>query len=248
MSELIVEATDVAMSYRVPKSPASSLKQTFLDALRRRVGYTNVHALKGVSFELTRGETLAIIGRNGAGKSTMLKVVSRVLPPSQGRMVVRGKVAPMIELGAGFNPELTGAENVVLYGTLLGRDPKHMQERVAELADWAGLTAHIERPLRTYSSGMVSRLAFAVATDEAPDLLLVDEVLSVGDVEFQEKSEARMNSMVNSGAAVILVTHSMKTVLDMATKVIWLDQGEVRAVGEAQKVVDMYLADVHGHH
>ena len=248
MSTPIIEATDIAMSYRVPKSPSSSLKQTFLDALKRRVGYLDVHALCGVSFELHKGETLAIIGRNGAGKSTMLKVLSRVLPPSQGRIVVRGRVAPMIELGAGFNPELTGAENVVLYGTLLGRDPKAMQGRVGELAEWAGLTPHIDRPLRTYSSGMVSRLAFAVATDETPDLLLVDEVLSVGDVEFQEKSESRMHTMVNSGAGVILVTHSMPTVLDMATKVLWLDKGEARALGHPQEVVDLYLEDVHGHH
>ena len=155
------------------------------------MAYEEFFALNGVSFDIARGETVSVIGRNGAGKSTMLKVIARVLPPTTGRVIVRGHVAPMIELGAGFNPELTGAENIVLYGTLLGRTPKEMRARIEPIADWAGLTEHLDIPVRAYSSGMTARLAFATATDTTPDLLLIDEILSVGDEDFRDKSAAR---------------------------------------------------------
>ena len=247
-TDLAIELTNVGMRYRIPKTAASSLKQTFVDVLRNRVGYHDVQALSDVSVQVRKGETLAVIGRNGAGKSTLLKVLARVLPPTDGRVVVRGHVAPMIELGAGFNPELTGNENALLYGTLLGRVPRELEARIPELADWAGLTDHMHLPLRTYSSGMVARLAFAVATDKSPDVLLVDEVLSVGDVEFQEKSSERAKAMVESGAAVVLVTHNMDSVLELATDALWLDHGKVRACGPAKEVVEQYLADIHHGH
>ena len=170
--ELIVEATDISLAYRRTRHRVSSLKQTAIDTINRRMAYEEFFALKGVTFNIARGETVSVIGRNGAGKSTLLKVVGRVLPPTTGRVVVRGLVAPMIELGAGFNPELTGAENIVLYGTLLGRTPKEMKTRIEPIADWAGLTEHLDIPIRAYSSGMIARLAFATATDVTPDLRL----------------------------------------------------------------------------
>lgn len=209
------------------------------------MAYEEFFALKGVTFNIARGETVSVIGRNGAGKSTLLKVVGRVLPPTTGRVVVRGLVAPMIELGAGFNPELTGAENIVLYGTLLGRTPKEMKTRIEPIADWAGLTEHLDIPIRAYSSGMIARLAFATATDVTPDLLLIDEILSVGDADFREKSAARTVELMNGGCAVLLVSHDLEAVEKMSTRAIYLENGLQKFSGQPQDVIDAYLSDVH---
>ena len=243
--ELIVEATDVSLAYRRTRHRVSSLKQTAIDTINRRLAYEEFFALNKVSFNIGRGETVSIIGRNGAGKSTLLKVIARVLPPTQGRVIVRGHVAPMIELGAGFNPELTGAENIVLYGTLLGRTPKEMRGRIEAIADWAGLAEHMNIPIRAYSSGMTARLAFATATDVIPDLLLIDEVLSVGDADFREKSAARTQEMMNGGCAVLLVSHDLETVQRMSTRAIYLSNGQEKVSGDPIEVVEAYLADVH---
>ena len=243
--ELIVEATDVSLAYRRTRHRVSSLKQTAIDTINRRLAYEEFFALNKVSFNIGRGETVSIIGRNGAGKSTLLKVIARVLPPTQGRVIVRGHVAPMIELGAGFNPELTGAENIVLYGTLLGRTPKDMRGRIEAIADWAGLAEPMNIPIRAYSSGMTARLAFATATDVTPDLLLIDEVLSVGDADFREKSAARTQEMMNGGCAVLLVSHDLETVQRMSTRAIYLSNGQEKVSGDPIEVVEAYLADVH---
>jgi ABC-2 type transport system ATP-binding protein len=184
---------------------------------------------------------LAIIGRNGAGKSTLLKMLARVLPPTKGRVIVRGNVSPMIELGAGFNGELNGIENIVLYGTLLGRTPKQMRQRATDISAWADLDESINLPLRTYSSGMVARLAFAIATDIVSDLILIDEVLSVGDAEFQKKSRQKIEELVKSNAAVVLITHDLKTVRAMAHKALWIDHGRAMKYGDVDSVVDAYL-------
>jgi ABC-type polysaccharide/polyol phosphate transport system ATPase subunit len=243
--DLIVEATDVSLAYRRTRHRVSSLKQTAIDTINRRLAYEEFFALNKVSFNIGRGETVSIIGRNGAGKSTLLKVIARVLPPTQGRVIVRGHVAPMIELGAGFNPELTGAENIVLYGSLLGRTPKEMRGRIEAIADWAGLAEHMNIPIRAYSSGMTARLAFATATDVTPDLLLIDEVLSVGDADFREKSAARTQEMMNGGCAVLLVSHDLETVQRMSTRAIYLSNGQEKVSGDPIEVVEAYLADVH---
>ncbi len=243
--ELIVEATDISLAYRRTRHRVSSLKQTAIDTINRRMAYEEFFALKGVTFNIARGETVSVIGRNGAGKSTLLKVVGRVLPPTTGRVVVRGLVAPMIELGAGFNPELTGAENIVLYGTLLGRTPKEMKTRIEPIADWAGLTEHLDIPIRAYSSGMIARLAFATATDVTPDLLLIDEILSVGDADFREKSAARTVELMNGGCAVLLVSHDLEAVEKMSTRAIYLENGLQKFSGQPQDVIDAYLSDVH---
>jgi len=245
MSELIVDVSDVSLAYRRTRHRVSSLKQTAIDTIKKRMEYEEFFALNGVSMQIERGETVAVIGRNGAGKSTLLKVVARVLPPTKGRVVVRGSVAPMIELGAGFNPELTGAENMVLYGTLMGRTPTEMRARIEAIAEWAGLSEHLDIPVRAYSSGMVARLAFATATDSTPDLLLIDEVLSVGDEDFQVRSRARTETMMNGGCAVLLVTHDLATVRNMATRAIYLDHGVPKANGKPEDVIEQYLADLH---
>jgi ABC-2 type transport system ATP-binding protein len=235
-----VELRSVALAYRLSRSRSTSLKEFMIHVLKRQVQFEQLMALQDVSLEVHTGEVLAVIGANGAGKSTLMKVMARVLPPSDGRVLVRGRVAPMIELGAGFNMEMTGYENVVLYGTLLGRTAATMRERAAAIAAWAHLEDSMDVPVRSYSSGMLARLAFAVAVDVAPDVLLVDEVLSVGDESFQRKSAERMDQLIASGTAVVLVSHNLEQVLDKAHRVLWLDHGSVRAVGAPAEVVAAY--------
>ena len=244
-TEPVLSVSDVHLAYRRSRHRITSLKQTAIDTVKRRIEFEKFYALNGVSMQVNAGETVAVIGKNGAGKSTLMKVVARILPPTSGRVVVRGSVAPMIELGAGFNPELTGAENVLLYGTLLGRTPQVMKTRIEAIADWAGLHDFMDVPLRTYSSGMIGRLAFSIATDTTPDLLLIDEVLSTGDQDFQEKSSARMKTLLNSGAAVLLVTHNLAVVKDLASRAIYLDRGIQKASGDPEEVIAQYLAEMH---
>lgn len=235
-----IEITNVSFTYRVLKNRSGSLKELFRDFIFKKVRVENYVALKDVSFTVNPGEVIAIIGRNGAGKSTLLKILARVLPPTTGTAKILGSIAPMIELGAGFHPEMSGAENVLLYSTLMGRDVKKTKARTQEIGEWAGVTDHMDFPLRTFSSGMVARLAFATATDETADVLLIDEVLSVGDAEFQTKSSLRMHELINKGAVVVLVSHDMTAVRTLATKVIWLEHGVVKMSGSPKKVVAAY--------
>jgi ABC-type polysaccharide/polyol phosphate transport system ATPase subunit len=239
----LIEVNNIGITYRVLMNKSSSLKELFKDAIKGKARIIEYVALKDVSFTVDKGEVVAILGRNGAGKSTLLKVLAGVLPPTQGTSNVNGKIAPMIELGAGFHPEMTGAENVLFYSVLMGRDSKRVKSRTAEIGEWAGVTDHMDFPLRTFSSGMVARLAFSTATDEKSEVLLVDEVLSVGDADFQAKSKARMHDLINSGAAVVLVSHDMRAVLELATKVVWLENGHVKMVGNPEEVVAAYEAN-----
>lgn len=240
MTEPAIELSSVALAYRLSRSRSSSLKEFAIHVLKRQVQFEQFLALQDVSFAVHPGEVVSVIGANGAGKSTLMKVMARVLPPTRGRVVVRGRVAPMIELGAGFNMEMTGYENVVLYGALLGRDAATMRARAAEIAVWAHLEEAMDIPVRSYSSGMLARLAFSIAVDVEPDVLLVDEVLSVGDESFQRKSASRMDELIKSGTAVVLVSHNLDQVLDKSDRVVWLDGGRVRAVGEPAAVVEAY--------
>jgi ABC-type polysaccharide/polyol phosphate transport system ATPase subunit len=241
----VIEVKNVRLTYRVLMNRTGSLKELVRDAIKGRVRINNYVALDDVSFTVDKGEVLAILGKNGAGKSTLLKVLARVLPPTQGTVQVSGAIAPMIELGAGFHPELTGAENVVFYSTLLGRDIKKTRAKLIEIGEWAGVTDHMNFPLRTFSSGMVARLAFATATAENSEVLLVDEILAVGDASFQEKSRNRMMELIGSGAAVVLVSHDMATVRSLATRAIWLDAGKVVMSGDPEEVVTAYENSYH---
>jgi len=239
----IIEVKNVNLTYRVLKNRTGSIKELFRDAVKGRVRILNYVALEDVSFTVDKGEVVAILGRNGAGKSTLLKILAGVLPPTKGTCKVSGKIAPMIELGAGFHQEMTGAENVLFYSALMGREIKHVKARTPAIGEWAGVSDHMDFPLRTFSSGMVARLAFATATDEQAEVLLVDEVLSVGDADFQEKSRARMNEMIKGGAAVVLVSHDMNAVRTLATRAVWLENGHVKMIGNPTEVVAAYEAN-----
>jgi ABC-2 type transport system ATP-binding protein len=236
----VIEVTNVDLNYVIRHGRASTIKEAAISAIKRINLDITVNALKDINFTVDLGEVLAIVGHNGAGKSTLLKILSRVLPPTQGVVKVNGSVAPMLELGAGFNPELSGEENILLFGVLLGNSTKDMESKSIEIADWAGLTDHIKLPLRTYSSGMVARLAFAVATFQKSDVLIIDEILGVGDADFQKKSRTRILDLIGDGGATILVSHDLSAVEELATKVLWLDHGRQVALGPTQEVLDAY--------
>lgn len=241
----IIEAAGVSVAYRLPRNPTRSVQEFAIRLLKRQIQYEDLWALRTVSFDLLPGSVLGVVGPNGAGKSTLMKVVARVLPPSEGRIVVHGRVAPLIELGAGFHADLTGYENLLLYGTILGHDPRDLRAHADEIAEWAEVRDFMDVPIRSYSSGMVTRLGFAIATWREPDILVVDEVMAVGDERFQERSMQRIEGLVHSGAAVIFVSHAMDKIREVAQSVLWLDQGHAVMLGEPDEVVDSYLAAQH---
>lgn len=245
MSGPPIEVQNASLAFRLARSRAGTIKEFSIQVLKRQVKYEQLWAIDGVSLTVSDGEVLAIVGPNGAGKSTLMKLLARVLPPTSGRVVVRGTVAPMIELGAGFNLELTGRENIVMYGSLLGRSPQQMREKADEIAHWADLDGFIDVPLRSYSSGMLARLGFSVATDTEPQVLIVDEVLSVGDAAFQQKSSERMRQMIDDGASVVLVSHNLESVKLIADRAIWLDHGRIVLEGDPEEIVSAYEASVH---
>jgi ABC-type polysaccharide/polyol phosphate transport system ATPase subunit len=241
-ADVMIRLQDVRVRYRAPEERLGTFKEYAIRRLQRRVRFADFYALNGVDLDVRRGEIFGIIGRNGAGKSTLLKVISRVLAPTQGRVYLGGQVSPLLELGAGFHPELTGRENVMLNGTLLGHTSIELEARMDDIIDFSELGSFIEAPLRTYSSGMAGRLGFAVATAWRPEILLVDEVLSVGDEGFQRKCQDRMQAFRDSGTTVVIVTHSMDTVANLCGRVAWLDHGKLRSIGPAEKVIADYRA------
>jgi ABC-type polysaccharide/polyol phosphate transport system ATPase subunit len=236
----VIEVNNVDLNYVIRHGRATTLKEAAISAISGVNLDITVKALTDISFTVDRGEVLAIVGHNGAGKSSLLKLIARVLPPTSGVVKVRGSVAPMLQLGAAFNPELSGEENILLFGVLLGNRTKEMQSRVKEIAEWAGLTEQIKLPLRTYSTGMVARLGFAVATFRKSDVLIIDEILGVGDAQFQEKSKARMKDLIANGEATILVSHDLQTVESLASKVLWLNHGKQVMFGSTTEVLDAY--------
>ncbi len=235
----------VSVRYRVPTEPVATLKEHAIRLLQgRRVGYREFWALKDINIKVPQGQVLGIVGRNGAGKSTFLKVISRILRPTEGRVWVRGTVAPLIELGAGFHTELTGRENVFLNGAMLGFSRTEMQEKFDRIVDFAELWDFIDAPLRTYSSGMQMRLGFAIASDVSPDLLIIDEILAVGDEAFQEKCMHRMQGFREDATTILFVSHSLRSVLDLCDRCIWIDNGRIQAAGATGEVIDAYHAGV----
>jgi homopolymeric O-antigen transport system ATP-binding protein len=244
VDEAVVALRDVSVAYRLPRERIHNFKDFAIRWVKGTIVYDDFWALKDVSLEVRRREVLGIIGPNGAGKSTLLKLIARVQQPTSGRVQVRGRVAPLLELGAGFDPELTGRENVYLNGTVLGFRLKEVEARFDGIVDFAGLREFIDRPMRTYSSGMIVRLGFAIATDIQPDILILDEVLSVGDADFQNKSGERIRELRDKSEAVIMVSHDLGTIQQMCQRAVWLDHGRLRAIGPAAEVVEQYEKSV----
>ena len=236
----VIILDNVSVRYSAPEEIIGSFKEYAIQVLRKKVRYREFLALNNVNLEVYEGEILGIVGQNGAGKSTLLKVISRVLIPTEGRVRIRGLVSPLLELGAGFHPELTGRENVYLNGTLLGHTRREVDANLAEIIEFAELGAFIDSPLRTYSSGMVARLGFSVATAWKPEILIVDEVLSVGDEAFRAKCKARMKNYRDQGTTILLVTHDSSTVESLCSRAIWMNNGKVRIVGTPLEVIDRY--------
>lgn len=232
---------DIGVRYRVPQQRLSGIKEFAIRWIQRKIHFNEFWAVRNISLDILKGETFGIIGLNGAGKSTLLKVIARVLRPSEGRVIVRGKVAPLLELGAGFHPELTGRENVYLNGSILGHSRAEMDELFDGIVDFAELWDFIDMPIRTYSSGMVARLGFSVATSVLPELLIVDEILSVGDAPFQEKCLDRMRHFQEQGTTILFVSHAMEKVKEMCGRTVWLSQGRMQGLGPSEEVVDSYL-------
>ena len=236
----VIRLDRVSVRYRVPHEQIWSLKEYVIRRLQRRVFYTDLWALRDVDIRVARGEVVGIMGPNGAGKSTLLKLIARVMTPTSGRVRVRGHVAPLIEVGAGFHPELTGRENVYLNALLLGRTRSDVDVAFDAIVDFSGLREFIDAPLRTYSTGMWARLGFSVATAWHPDILLLDEVLAVGDLEFQQRCQERIAKFRADGATALLVSHDLGAIEKSCERAIWIDQGRVRAEGPARAVTASY--------
>ncbi len=241
-SDAVLRLNEVSVRYRIPNERILTLKEYAIRRLQRRVHFRDFWALRGIDLEIYRGEIFGIIGRNGAGKSTLLKVFSRVLAPTEGRVWINGRISPLLELGAGFHPELTGRENIFLNGTILGHIRRDIASKMDEILDFADLGSFIDAPIRTYSSGMVARLGFAVATAWQPEILILDEVLAVGDEAFRAKCQTRMQAFRSSGTTTLLVTHDLNTVGSLCVRAVWLDHGELRVLGTADEVVKAYRA------
>lgn len=237
----MIQLDNVTVRFRIPHERIPTFQEYAIRWLKQRgVRYTDFNALNNISFSVNQGETVGIIGPNGAGKSTLLKVIARVIRPTQGRVRLSGRVAPLLELGAGFDYEMTGRENVFLNGAVLGFSRKAMARRLERIVDFAGISDFIDAPVRTYSSGMVARLGFAIATDVRPEVLIIDEVLAVGDAEFQQKSAARIREFRESGSTILVVSHSPASIKALCSRALWLEHGTIRQMGPVDAVVDQY--------
>ena len=230
------------MRYLMTYDRIQSIKEYIVQMLRGKIKYEEFWALKNVSFEVERGEVVGIIGHNGAGKSTLLKVISGILKPTGGELEVHGNVVPMLELGSGFDHDLTGRENIFLNGSILGYSEKYLKEKYDQIVEFSELGKFIDVPIRNYSSGMLMRLAFSIATVVQPEILIVDEILAVGDAAFQEKSKARMLELMSGGTTVLFVSHSLEQIREMCDRVIWLEHGQIKAIGATKEICDAYEA------
>jgi ABC-type polysaccharide/polyol phosphate transport system ATPase subunit len=236
----MIRVNNVSMKYMITRDRIQSLKEYTVAFLKRRLVYEEFWALKNVSFDVKKGEVIGIIGRNGAGKSTLLKVISGILRPTEGSVQIEGNIVPMLELGSGFDTDLTGRENIFLNGSILGYSERFLNERYDEIVEFAELEKFINVPIRNYSSGMLMRLAFSIATVVNPDILIVDEILAVGDEAFQAKSKARMLELMGGGTTVLFVSHSIEQIRELCNRVVWLDEGSVKMIGDTQQVCDAY--------
>lgn len=239
-NDLMVKVDHVSMRFNLASEKVNSLKEYFIKTLKRQISYNSFWALNDVSFEVRRGEAVGLIGLNGSGKSTMLKIIAGVLKPTKGSAAVYGSMAPLIELGAGFDFDLTARENVFLNGAILGYSREYMQQYYDDIVEFSELGQFMDTPVKNFSSGMISRLAFGIATIGQPDLLIVDEVLSVGDFRFQNKCEERIRRMLDAGTTLLFVSHSIAQVKELCSKVVWLEHGNLRAFGPSEIYCEEY--------
>lgn len=238
----IIQIRNVNKVYQLYNKPIDRLKESL--SLTRKCYHRNHYALREISFDVYRGETLGIIGTNGSGKSTLLKILTRIIVPTSGTVTVNGKIAALLELGAGFNPEYTGMENIYLNGTMMGYSKAEMGERVKNILDFADIGAFINQPVKTYSSGMFARLAFSVAINVEPDILIVDEALSVGDVFFQNKCFKKFDELKAKGVTILFVSHDIASVRQMCSRVLWIEQGEQIMLGDSKAVCNAYANSI----
>ena len=229
--DVVIELKDVSLKFKLQREKTPSLKEFIIKFLTRKVSYVDFYALKDINLKVKRGESVGIIGRNGAGKTTLLRVIAGIYKPTSGKVTVKGRIMPIIELGAGFDMELTGRENIFLNGLLLGMTRKEIEERYDEIVEFSGLGEFINSPMRTYSSGMKLRLGFSIATAIDPDIILIDEVFAVGDREFREKCVRRMREMMKKGATLLFVSHDMDAIKENCERVILLEEGKIKEEG-----------------
>lgn len=239
-SDTIIEVNDITMRFNLAEEKTDTIKEYFVKLISGKLHFNEFFALKNVSFQIKRGEAVALIGKNGSGKSTMLKILAGVMYPTKGSVTVNGSIAPLIELGAGFDMELTAKENIYLNGAILGHDRKFMDQHFDEIVDFSELREFINVPLKNFSSGMTARLGFAIATIIKADILIVDEVLSVGDFRFQEKCKAKIAQLLESGTTLLFVSHSKEQVKALCPRAVWLDHGHMKAFGDTEEVYDLY--------
>ena len=238
----IIKVEHVSMRFSLVSEKVTSFKEYVIKTAKKQLSYGEFWALKDVSFSINKGDALGLIGLNGSGKSTMLKVIAGVLKPTKGSVQIGGSVAPLIELGAGFDYDLTAEENVYLNGALLGYSRQEMQKHYEDIVEFSELKDFMNVPVKNFSSGMISRLAFSIATIGIPDILIVDEVLSVGDFRFQEKCKNRIKHMLDQGTTLLFVSHSIEQVEDLCNKVVWLDKGTVKMFGDSKNIAEIYSA------
>lgn len=242
MAKTMIQVDDVSIRFRMDPMGTSNLKHWLVETLRGRQHYKEFRALDGVSVTVEKGQVLGLVGHNGSGKSTLLKLISGIYKPTSGTVTTQGTIAPMLELGSGFDLELTGRENIFLNGAILGYEEDFLNSKYDEILAFSGLGEFINMPIKTYSSGMMMRLAFSVATIIEPEILIVDEILAVGDADFQAKSRKRMLEMMRGGTTVLFVSHDMNQIRELCDHVLWLDHGKVKMYGPVQEICDAYEA------
>lgn len=236
----IIEVKNVSMRFNLATEKTDTIKEYFVKLLKGQLMFNEFYALKDVSLTINRGEAVALVGANGSGKSTLLKCIAGVLYPTKGNIEVRGSIAPLIELGAGFDPDLTARENIYLNGAVLGHDRKFMEEHFQSIVDFAELWDFIDVPVKNFSSGMVARLGFSIATEVSADILVVDEILSVGDFRFQQKCKERIADTMQDGTTLLFVSHSEDQVKELCQKAVWLDHGALKAIGSVKEIYTLY--------
>ena len=241
-NDFAISVENLSMDYKVSKDKIDTLKEFFIRTLKRNKKKTKtISALKDISFNIPKGDRVGIIGFNGAGKSTLLKLLAGIYSPTSGNIKVKGKIAPLLELGAGFDMNYTGHANIFLYGAFLGYSEEFLKEKYDEIVEFSELEESINYHVKTYSSGMRAKLGFSIATIVEPDILIIDEILSVGDIKFQRKSSDKLRSLINSGITVLLVSHSVAQIRDLCNKAMWIDNGELKMFGDVNLVCDEYV-------